>query len=226
MPPLTHQKILVAEDSLSQRAIISRHLRKWNYDVLEASDGLQALSLFRRESPPIVITDLDMPGIDGFRLTEAIRKSEIFRTFIIVLSASGDKSSVVSSLAMGADDYLVKPYHPEELRVRLSGAERVLLLQNQELLIFAMAQMVDTRSRETGAHLDRVQFFCRKLAEDSVRMKLRCCSVVMVRTLNRAVSAASAAAVAARAPDVAGPDLSGLAALTTVCLRPGIPTTR
>lgn len=170
MPPLTHQKILVAEDSLSQRVMISRHLRKWDYDVLEASDGLEALSLFRRESPPIVITDLDMPGIDGFRLIEAIRKSEIFRTFIIVLSASGDKSSVVSSLAMGADDYLVKPYHPEELRVRLSGAERVLLLQNQELLIFAMAQMVDTRSRETGAHLDRVQFFCRKLAEGLAAM--------------------------------------------------------
>ena len=70
LPP--RQKILVAEDSLSQRVMISRHLRKWDYDVLEASDGLEALSLFRRESPSIVVTDLDMPGIDGFRLIEAI----------------------------------------------------------------------------------------------------------------------------------------------------------
>lgn len=74
------QKILVAGDSLSRRVMNSRHLRKWDYDVLEASDGLEALSIFRRESPSIVVTGLDMPEIDGFRPIEAIRKSEIFRT--------------------------------------------------------------------------------------------------------------------------------------------------
>ena len=159
------QKILVAEDSLSQRMMISRHLRKWEYDVVEAIDGAEALAVFRNESPAIIITDLDMPEMNGFQLIEAIREHEVARTYIIVLSASDDKSSVVSALASGADDYLVKPYHPEELRVRLAGADRMLRLQNQELLIFAMAQMADTRSPETGAHLDRVQFFCRRLAE-------------------------------------------------------------
>jgi len=145
--------------------MISRHLRKWEYDVVEAADGVEAFAVFRNESPAIIITDLDMPGMNGFQLIEEIRRQEIARTYIIVLSASDDKPSVVSALALGADDYLVKPYHPEELRVRLSGADRVLRLQNQELLIFAMAQMVDTRSPETGAHLDRVQFFCKRLAE-------------------------------------------------------------
>jgi len=163
--PVPNQKILVAEDSLSQRIMITRHLRKWEYNVLEASNGMEAFSVFRNDNPAIIITDLDMPGMNGFQLIEEVRKQEIARTYIIVLSASDDKSSVVSALALGADDYLVKPYHPEELRVRLAGAERVLRLQNQELLIFAMAQMVDTRSPETGAHLDRVQFFCRRLAE-------------------------------------------------------------
>ncbi len=165
MLSIPSQKILVAEDSLSQRMMISRHLRKWEYDVVEAADGVEAFAVFRNESPAIIITDLDMPGMNGFQLIEEIRRQEIVRTYIIVLSASDDKSSVVSALALGADDYLVKPYHPEELRVRLSGADRVLRLQNQELLIFAMAQMVDTRSPETGAHLDRVQFFCKRLAE-------------------------------------------------------------
>ena len=107
-----------------------------------------------------------MPEMNGFQLIEEIRRKEIARTYIIVLSASDDKSSVVSALALGADDYLVKPYHPDELRVRLTGAERVLRLQDQELLIFAMAQMVDTRSPETGAHLDRVQYFSRRIAEE------------------------------------------------------------
>ena len=166
MLSMPRQKILVAEDSLSQRMMISRHLRNWEYDVLEAADGVEAFTAFRQQSPAIIITDLDMPEMNGFQLIEQIRRQEIARTYIIVLSASDDKSSVVSALALGADDYLVKPYHPEELRVRLTGAERVLRLQNQELLIFAMAQMVDTRSPETGAHLDRVQYFSRRIAEE------------------------------------------------------------
>ncbi len=165
---MPRQKILVAEDSLSQRMMISRHLRNWEYDVLEAADGVEAFTVFRELSPAIIITDLDMPGMNGFQLIEEIRRQEIARTYIIVLSASDEKSSVVSALALGADDYLVKPYHPEELRVRLTGAERVLRLQNQELLIFAMAQMVDTRSPETGAHLDRVQYFSKRIAEELV----------------------------------------------------------
>ena len=163
---MPRQKILVAEDSLSQRMMISRHLRNWEYDVLEAADGVEAFTAFRQLSPAIIITDLDMPGMNGFQLIEEIRRQEMARTYIIVLSASDDKSSVVSALALGADDYLVKPYHSEELRVRLTGAERVLRLQNQELLIFAMAQMVDTRSPETGAHLDRVQYFSKRIAQE------------------------------------------------------------
>lgn len=166
MLPMPSQKILVVEDSLSQRMMISRHLRNWEYEVLEAADGVEAFTAFRQQSPAIIITDLDMPEMNGFQLIEEIRRKEIARTYIIVLSASDDKSSVVSALALGADDYLVKPYHPDELRVRLTGAERVLRLQNQELLIFAMAQMVDTRSPETGAHLDRVQYFSRRIAEE------------------------------------------------------------
>ncbi|MDI9371051.1 MAG: response regulator [Synergistaceae bacterium] len=160
------QKILVAEDSPAQRLMLARQLKKWEYEVIEASDGAEGLTRFQVESPAIVITDLDMPVMDGIALIERIRALESSRTYIIVLSASGDKSTVVTALAHGADDYLVKPYHPDELHVRLSGAERVLRLQNQELLIFAMAQLVDIRSSETGAHLERVQFFCRRLAEE------------------------------------------------------------
>lgn len=166
MQQMIKQKILVAEDSPGQRLMITRQLEKWEYEVIEASDGAQALALFKREIPAIVVTDLDMPVMDGIKLIEHIRAHEVSRTYIIVLSASGEKSTVVSALALGADDYLVKPYHPEELHVRLSGAERVLRLQNQELLIFTMAQLVDIRSSETGAHLERVQFFCRRLAEE------------------------------------------------------------
>ena len=117
---MPRQKILVAEDSLSQRMMISRHLRNWEYDVLEAADGVEAFTAFRQQSPAIIITDLDMPEMNGFQLIEQIRRQEIARTYIIVLSASDDKSSVVSALALGADDYLVKPFAVGELLARVA----------------------------------------------------------------------------------------------------------
>ena len=120
---LHHQKILVVEDSPSQRLMISQHLRRWRYDVAEAADGAEALALFKSDGPSIVVTDLEMPVMDGFRLIEEIRKVEASRTYIIVLSATEAKRMVVTALALGADDYLGKPYHPDELRVRLAGAE-------------------------------------------------------------------------------------------------------
>ena len=66
----------------------------------------------------------------------------------------------------GADDYMTKPFHPGELEVRLNAAERVLRLESQNLLIFALAQLADYRSKETGFHLERVQHYSRILAED------------------------------------------------------------
>lgn len=166
---MPYRKILVVDDSSAQRKKLELHLAKWNYSVIKASDGEEGLAVFLSEQPPLLITDLNMPGMDGFGLIRAVREREIGRTYIIVISALEDRRHALAALSSGADDYLTKPYYPDELRVRLAGAERHIQLQNQYLLIFAMAKLVDARSPETGEHLNRIKLFCDLLAEDLVK---------------------------------------------------------
>ncbi len=158
--------VLVVEDSKFQRTVLTSQLRQWEYEVLEAADGHEALRLFERHAPRLIITDLQMPIVDGFELVRSVRKTEIGYTYIIVISGMSGQDSIVSAIAAGADDYIHKPFHPKELEARLGTADRVLRSQSQELLIFALAQLADYRSRETGHHLSRVQHYSRILAEE------------------------------------------------------------
>lgn len=163
--------ILVVEDSDTQRTIIQRELLSWNYNVLLAGDGVEGLEVFLSQSPRLVITDLEMPRMNGFDLIKAIRRHEMFYTYITVLSSLKNKENVVAALSLGADDYLNKPFYPEELKVRLKGGERLLRLESQEMLIFAMARLAESRSRETGFHLERVQHYTRAIAEELLHDK-------------------------------------------------------
>lgn len=160
------RQILIAEDSRFQRKTLARQLREWGYDVLEAKDGAEGLNMYLDHFPRIIATDLHMPRMDGRKLVRAVREAEVSYTYILVISGMQDKDSIVSALSAGSDDYIIKPFHPGELEVRLSAAERVLRLQSQDMLIFSLAQLADYRSPETGNHLHRVQAFSRLLAEE------------------------------------------------------------
>jgi putative two-component system response regulator len=157
--------ILIAEDSRVQKQILARHLELIGYNTLSASDGLEALQIYDQYQPRIVVTDLEMPEMDGFELIRRIRTHGIHYTHIMVLSSMESKDTVVKALSLGADDYLVKPFHPDELRVRLEAAERQVRVQSQERIILLMAKLTDYRSPETGYHIERVQQYTRKLGE-------------------------------------------------------------
>ena len=163
------ERILVVEDAQVDRFLLVRKLGSWGYRVESAADGEEAFHLFCSCAPRIVITDLILPKKDGFALIKYIRERELNHTYIIVLSGMEDKESVVRALSMGADDYLTKPFHPEELRSRLQSAQRVMTLESQEMLIFALARLAEYRSNETGHHLERVQHFTKILAQDMAR---------------------------------------------------------
>ncbi|SKA78400.1 putative two-component system response regulator [Paucidesulfovibrio gracilis DSM 16080] len=158
--------VLVVEDSRFQRKTLVRQLKGWDFDILEASNGKEGLEQFERHSPKLVITDLEMPVMDGFDVIRSIRKYELNYTYIIVLTALADKENLVKALEVGADDFIIKPVNLEELKVRLGAAERIFRLQSQDKLIFALAQLADCRSEETGNHLRRVKICTRLLCED------------------------------------------------------------
>jgi two-component system KDP operon response regulator KdpE len=119
---MTDGRILVVDDDPAIRRSIVAELRSAGYDTIEAVDGNDALSVAARGRPDLVISDLAMPGMDGFALITAVRKS--LPTPIIVLSVRGNESDRVRALDLGADDFVAKPFSTAELLARIRAQLR------------------------------------------------------------------------------------------------------
>lgn len=123
-------RVVIADDDRMARLILQRTLERWKYDVSAAADGEEAWALIERLHPPLVILDWMMPVLDGAALCRRIRASAAHAgTFVMLLTARDTMSDLVSGFEAGADDYLVKPFQPEELQARIAVAERILSLQ-------------------------------------------------------------------------------------------------
>jgi len=105
-----NEKILVVDDELSIRQILETRLSIRGYKVILAANGEEALQLFRKEQPNLVILDIMLPKIDGYQVCSEIRKESSVP--IIMLTALGDISDRVMGLELGADDYVMKPFSP------------------------------------------------------------------------------------------------------------------
>ena len=107
--------------------LLSKYLAAGNYEVTSASNAEDALGILHREGPPIVLSDWTMPGMDGIDLCRAIRASEaIGFVYIIIVTAQSDKQCVVEALDAGANDFLPKPFHHQELLARVNAGMRVI----------------------------------------------------------------------------------------------------
>jgi putative two-component system response regulator len=108
-----------------------------------------------------------MPGLRGDQLCRMVReRSWSGYIFFILLTSHDDMTHLVEGLRAGADDFLVKPFYPEELRVRLRTGERVLALESRDVLLFTLAKLTESRDNETGLHLERMREYGRILAEE------------------------------------------------------------
>jgi diguanylate cyclase (GGDEF)-like protein len=124
--------ILVADDSPVYRKLVERALAQKQYSVLFAKSGLQAIELFAKHQPALLITDWMMPDITGLELCKRIRRDlQTSYAYIIILTSITDTDKVVSGLAAGADDYLTKPFHAEELLARVGAGLRIVDLHRQ-----------------------------------------------------------------------------------------------
>jgi DNA-binding response OmpR family regulator len=109
-------KILIADDDLEILALVKRHLKKLDVEVVEASDGEEALRAARREKPALVILDVMMPGMSGWEVCRAIREDDaLSNTGVIMLTGIGERLNEMTSPLYGADDYLDKPFDFSEL---------------------------------------------------------------------------------------------------------------
>jgi two-component system, cell cycle response regulator len=125
-------KVLIAEDDRDSLELLRWLLAKLGYDVVATVDGQQAWDAFRKDKFRLVITDLLMPNMDGLALCRHIRghKQERY-TYIILLTALIGKKDYLEGMDAGADDFMTKPFDPDELKARLRVAERILSLQER-----------------------------------------------------------------------------------------------
>jgi two-component system NtrC family response regulator len=126
--------ILVVDDELAQRAVVSGFLEKQGFDVTLAESGEKALDLFRQESFDLVLTDQKMPNMSGLDLLQAVHAINP-ETAVILMTAYGSIAAAVSSIKGGAIDYLTKPLNLDELLFRIGqvGERRRLFIENREL---------------------------------------------------------------------------------------------
>ncbi|MBW1827190.1 MAG: response regulator, partial [Deltaproteobacteria bacterium] len=126
-------KVLIVEDDPISRRVLEANLLEWNYDVLVTSDGGEAWELIQNpEAPNLVVSDWMMPNMDGLELCRKLREMErSCYTYVIILTAKGNKKDVIKGLEAGADDYLIKPFDRDELRYRLKIGERIIRLERR-----------------------------------------------------------------------------------------------
>jgi len=117
------RRILVVDDNETIRKAVSAHFATLDFDVVEASDGIQGLDAAIRESADVIILDVNMPGMDGFRVCQFLRERGVV-TPIIMLTARAELDDKVTGFEHGADDYLAKPFSPVELELRVSALLR------------------------------------------------------------------------------------------------------
>ncbi|NJO82056.1 MAG: diguanylate cyclase [Blastochloris sp.] len=123
-------RIVIADDEATTRWRLRALLSAAGHEVLEAMDGEAAWALLQREESALLISDWLMPRLSGPELIQRIRASKASGyIYCILLTSRDSKTDLVTGLDRGADDYLTKPFHPEELRARVSIAARILALE-------------------------------------------------------------------------------------------------
>ena len=132
-PPFTRRpagrpegvKALIADDDSLMRTLTTHAVRERGYEVLEATDGQQALAIFNADHPQLVIVDWNMPSLTGVEVCKHIRASEYSReTFVVMLTARDGGDDLLAALDAGVDDYVTKPVMLSHLRARIAIAER------------------------------------------------------------------------------------------------------
>lgn len=140
-------KILIIEDEKILNDTISKSLKKAGYEVEPAFDGLNAMEMVEIESYDLIVLDLNLPNMDGMEILKSLRKYDK-ETKVLILSARSQIKDKVQGLDAGANDFLQKPFHLDELKARVRSLTRRNFIQNQTNLTFDRIKF-DSKKRLT-----------------------------------------------------------------------------
>ena len=145
--------ILLAEDDPVTRMLMTRFLKKAGYEVDAVANGAEALDKMTARYYPILVTDWEMPEMDGVALCKAVRNMQLDGyVYALLLTARDSKEHIIAGLEAGADDYLVKPVHEAELIARLSAGRRILNLEHSLRVANQRNRILSITDALTGAY--------------------------------------------------------------------------
>ena len=170
--PILRKTILVVEDNIYVRDALVQSLQIEGFTLLQAADGRAALNIMHRLTPDIILSDIEMPQIDGIQLYKLIRGNPAWVTIPFIFLTSHDSPELIQKgRELGVEDYLIKPVHAEELvkviNSRLLRAAEVQIAHiDQAYLetINVLANTIEGRDHNTGGHVERVTAYARRLA--------------------------------------------------------------
>jgi len=181
-------RILVVDDEPQNRLLLRLFCEKWGYEVVEASDGHEALEIAREKIPDVVIMDVMMPVMDGFTATKKLKEDP--RTAfipVIIVTALDAREDRLRGIEAGADDFLTKPIDMEELKLRLKNTlkikayhdllreynrqlEREVVKRTEELkksyldTLYRLVKAAEYKDPETGNHIRRISYYTKELS--------------------------------------------------------------
>ncbi len=174
--------ILVVDDVPANLTLLAGMLKEKGYRVRPVPSGKLALKVVEREPPDLILLDITMPEMDGFEVCRRLKEDVRFRDIpVIFISALTETLDKVKAFGSGGVDYVTKPFQFEEVRARVETHLKLRRYQahledlveeqveeicaSQVSTIFALSKLAESRDTDTGQHLERVQVFCRMLAE-------------------------------------------------------------
>ncbi len=161
-------RVLVVHEDRVGLSLIRQTLRAAGFEVIATDSGLEAMEILSQGLCHLLVADWENDGpMSGLSLCKTIRREEMWGyVYIILVTSRNLPLHRVEGLTAGADDFIGKPYDPDELVARVRSGERVLSMDTRNVAIFAMAKLAESRDPETGMHLERVQSYSRLLAQD------------------------------------------------------------
>src|SRR3954469_107954 len=168
--PSQRDLVLAVDDNEQNLQLLEEYLTTWGYDVVLARDGREALDLYPKINPAVIVLDVMIPVMDGYEACGCIKGEEVGRTIpILMLTALTGTEDKIKALECGADDFLNKPINKDELRSRIRSLIRIRNLRKEldssENIILTLTNALANKDTRSGGHVQRVAAYASRLCD-------------------------------------------------------------